>query len=136
MLKGLIPLHTLLGVLSCVAQPDSLRLVPVPPRHKTTARSFGDPPILLPTLLKPPSTITNTASPKGGYPWTARRLEKTLRSPARQYGPTVTSYVRSARHGPSHRPPTGQSLIGRPLYGPRKEEAAFAGGSRLYALSK
>ena len=42
-----------LEVLSCVAQPASLRLVSVPPRHETVRR-FDDPPVPLPALLSRP----------------------------------------------------------------------------------
>ena len=47
------PLVAIFGVLSCVAQPAPLCLVPVPPRHETVRR-FDDPPVPLPALLSRP----------------------------------------------------------------------------------
>ena len=123
-------LVAVLGVLSCVAQPAPQCLIPVPPRHGTVRR-FDDPPVSLSALLSRPLghntvSLLRTAEGSSVDPSVAR---KTLRSSARHWAQFF-----SGRPGPGFSPPqpspqhhpAGQTLIGRPLYAPRKEEVGVS----------
>ena len=117
-----------------MAYPALLRLALVPSRHESVRR-VDDHPIPFPTLVFAHNTVS-TPNSKGELSVDPSVVWNTLMSASHW------AQFFSGRPGPGFSPPAncpkhhsmGQPLIGRPLYGPRKEEASFADG-RLNALA-
>ena len=127
----------MLGVLSCVAQPALLCLVPAPLPYET-ARRFDEPPVPLPALLSRPRPLHRLYSEqqRGAFHGSLGGL-KTLDVVCQTLGADIFRSAWCWVFLPSHRPkhhPAGQPLIGRPLYGPREYEPSFA-DCRLDALA-